>query len=171
MVLPKAAMPSKMLSVADFLSEPFPGDTRLFSCPQRQIFCLFVLCLWPLGTVCFYDFITAGRADDLFEAQSAWFLHQWPLQATGMENKKYFEIKCVIGTFESVLSQEISHILLSQGSQGCFGGVVVTFLPWLLTQGMGYKGFTIFEISRRVNLQVFVLKFLQLLLAVLYIVL
>lgn len=75
-VLPEAAIPSEMLSVADFLSEPFPGDTRLFSCPQRQIFYLFVLCLWPLGTVCFYDIIVAGRAHDLSEAQSAWFLHQ-----------------------------------------------------------------------------------------------
>lgn len=56
-----------------------------------------------------------------------------------MENKKYFKIKCVIGKFESVLSQEISHILLSQGSQGFFGKVVVMFLTWLLTQGMGYK--------------------------------
>lgn len=63
-VLPEAAIPSEMLSVADFLSEPFPGDTCLSSCPQRQI-CLFVLCLWPLGTVCFYDVILAGRAHDL----------------------------------------------------------------------------------------------------------
>lgn len=77
-VLPEAAIPSEMLSVTDFLSEPFPGDTCLFRCPQRQI-CLFVLCLWPLGTVCFYDFIVAGRAHDLSEAQSAEFLHQWPL--------------------------------------------------------------------------------------------
>lgn len=76
-VFSEGAVPSEMLS--GFLSEPFPGDTRLFSCPQRGIFCLFVLCLWPLGTVCFYDFIAAGRADDLSEAQSAWFLHQWPL--------------------------------------------------------------------------------------------
>lgn len=76
-VLSEAAIPSEMLS--GFLSEPFPGDTRLFSCPQRRIFCLFVLSLWPLGTMCFYDFIAAGRADDLSEAQSAWFLHQWPL--------------------------------------------------------------------------------------------
>lgn len=43
-----------------------------------------------------------------------------------MENKKYFKIKCVIGKFETVLSQEISHILLSQGSQGYFGRAVVT---------------------------------------------
>lgn len=56
-----------------------------------------------------------------------------------MENKKYSKIKCVIGKFESVSSQEISHILLSQGSQGFFGKVVVTSLTWLLTQGMGYK--------------------------------
>lgn len=76
-VFSEGAVPSEMLS--GFLSEPFPGDTRLFSCPQRRIFCLFVLCLWPLGTMCFYDFIAAGRADDLSEAQSAWFLHQWPL--------------------------------------------------------------------------------------------
>lgn len=86
MLFPETTIPSEMLSVTDFLSEPFPGDTRLFSCPQRQIFCLFVLCLWPLGTACFYDFITAGRDDDLSEAQRAWFLHQWPFQATGMEN-------------------------------------------------------------------------------------
>lgn len=48
-VLPEAAIPSEMLSVTDFLSEPFPGDIRLFSCPQRQIDLLLV-CALPLAS-------------------------------------------------------------------------------------------------------------------------
>lgn len=56
-------------------------------------------------------------------------------------------MKCVIGKFESGLSQELSHVLLSQASQGCFGRFVVNLSYMASHSGSWVQKLGIFETS------------------------
>lgn len=87
MVLPAAAVPSAVLS--DFLSEPFPGDTRLTAVPKdRALACL----CFASGLLAQPVFMTSLQQEELmtflghrergFDISGPWRPREWKIKNT-----------------------------------------------------------------------------------------
>lgn len=112
-----------MVSVVDFLSEPFPWECLLFECPHRQIFRLFLLYLWLPGTVLLCDFIAALRADGKPSGhRGLGFYVSGPCQPREWEVKE-LRYNAVLAKLWSLLYLSRSlHFLLSHSFQRCMWG-------------------------------------------------